>query len=461
MSKRLFVISDLHIGRNDAFDIFSGVGKTEALCSFLEFCGAQSGTNELVINGDFIDFLQLRPWDSTDVTTAEVKIEEVLKANTAIFNALTEFVSTPGNELKILLGNHDVELAFPRVGRQVIDAITKDCRERAARVTLFDSRITYNPTVNGVQVHIEHGNSGDMWNAIDYDAVFRDAEIGTRDFSYPPGTELVYGVMNSFKEVYRFVDLLKPEIPAVPLLLLALKPHMASGALPQSAAIYLEALKNGFLSKLRGSLFGARLGPQAPEFGAEAGVLGGAGAWVPELGPDWPDARVVEHFFNSQAKPDTGATATLGLDLGPLKRKFIALALRGLARFAFDEESDGYYAQNRGDDPAARGARGCLRGHIKVVIFGHTHEALKAEFNEGVYVNSGTWANIIRLPGKDDASLLAWYDELRDNSFRVLSKPTYVCVAPAGVSGVNVSLNLWAAGGSKVLWERAVSQNRA
>ncbi len=458
MLSTLFIISDLHIGKNDSFDIFSGPGKDDALCSFLKYCGATEGPTELVINGDFIDFLQLRPWDNSDAATAEHKIKEVLANNKVIFDALAEFVSKPGRELKILIGNHDVELAYPEVGRQLTQAITKGDRGSLSRFTLFNSRVTYNPTVNGVQVHVEHGNRGDMWNAIDYDAIFRDVEIGTQDFSYPPGTELVYSVMNSFKEHYRFVDLLKPEVPAVPLLLLALRPQMVSRALPQGAVIFLKALQNGFLAKLRGKLLGPQLGagPPVSIAGPNTGAPDYYEAWVPELDAGWSDATVIERFLNSRAASDSPVAQTLGLDTNALKRKFTSLALRGLNRFAFDEGSAGYYEQDRTEDPAARGGRSCLRGRIKVVVFGHTHEALKAEFAEGVYVNSGTWANVIELPRKNDSSLLTWYDQLIDNSFTVLSKPTYVRVASAGRSGANVGLTQWTSNGPRVLWERQV-----
>lgn len=64
-----------------------------------------------------------------------------------------------------LLGNHDVELAYPEVGLELMQAIIKDAPEAKDRISLFDKRTTYNPSVNGVLIHIEHGNAGEPWNA--------------------------------------------------------------------------------------------------------------------------------------------------------------------------------------------------------------------------------------------------------------------------------------------------------
>jgi UDP-2,3-diacylglucosamine pyrophosphatase LpxH len=461
MDKTVFIISDLHLGKGDLFDIFSGPNKASMLCSFITHCDVTGRSTELVINGDFLDFLQLRPWDTTDIAAAQMKVTEILAANEPIFHALNIFTSRPSNQLTVLIGNHDVELAYPEVRERVIDSISKSDERLLERINLFNNRITYNPVVNGVQVHIEHGNRGDAWNTIDYSAVFRDTEIGTRDFSYPPGTKFVYEVINVFKEHFRFVDLLKPEVPAVPLLLLALKPQMVARTLPPTCTNLLRALQNGLVSKLREQMFGLPLGPDAyyPGASSRIPVAKPSEDWVPALGDDWPEARVVEHFLNSSDAPPAFGPLSLGIYSNAIKLRFLSLALRGLCRFASDEEADDYYLNDHGETMAARGAKSCFQGRVKLVVFGHTHEALKAEFEKGVYVNSGTWANLVKLPRGTDTALLDWYDMIASNSFEVFSKPTYVCVDPTLPNGVNVSLNLWTDQGPKVLWQRYLNSD--
>jgi len=70
--------------------------------------------------------------------------------------------------------------------------------------------------------------------------------MGTKEFSYPHGTKLVYDIMNDFKEEFRFVDLLKPEMPAVVLILLALKPFMTALGIPGITVNLMGAVSNKF-----------------------------------------------------------------------------------------------------------------------------------------------------------------------------------------------------------------------
>src|SRR5262249_2236928 len=224
MQPVLAVISDLQGGKNDEFGIFRSAAKPELFASFLAHLRQRPSPVELVINGDLVDFLQLRPWDDWGRAAAVAKMRDIAGASRGVFEALGEFLQDPRHRVKVLLGNHDVELAYPEVGVVLRDAILARATGAGDRFELVDRRVTYNPRVNGVLVHVEHGNASDPWNAINYGPLFHAAEVGTEGIAYPPGTRLVYQTMNGFKEQLRFVDVLKPEVPAVPLLLLALRP---------------------------------------------------------------------------------------------------------------------------------------------------------------------------------------------------------------------------------------------
>jgi hypothetical protein len=110
-------------------------------------------------------------------------------------------------------------------------------------------------------------------------------------------------------------------------------------------------------------------------------------------------------------------------------------------------------------DIIAASAKGRLVGDVKVAIFGHTHEALKAEYDDGrVYVNSGAWANLMRLPAATDYStLLAWTRSLADNTFERVSDPTYVRVE-SDAGGATVALCRWGPGGEQVLWQKTIAR---
>src|SRR5262249_3520609 len=152
-------------------------------------------------------------------TAAAEKIRQIIEASGYVFAALGQFLRDDRHRVKVLLGNHDVELAYPEVWEVARQAILAGAPGAAARLEFFNTRTTYNPHVNGFTVHMEHGNAGDRWNEINYAPLFQDVETGTQTFAYPRGTKLVYEPMNDFKESYQFVDVLKPEMPAVPLIL--------------------------------------------------------------------------------------------------------------------------------------------------------------------------------------------------------------------------------------------------
>ena len=77
-----------------------------------------------------------------------------------------------------------------------------------------------------------HGNEVDPWNLTDYEAAVTDrprrlSQVAPK-WSPNAGSKLVIDVMNDIKKRYAFVDLLKPEGPAVVPTLLVLDPTQAT-----------------------------------------------------------------------------------------------------------------------------------------------------------------------------------------------------------------------------------------
>src|SRR5688572_19547258 len=115
-SRRIIALSDFHIGG----DSMPMLGHPKVLIDFLNRLSKHRPANneqlELIINGDLIDFLAESPgeaWSPTE-SSAIAKFDAVTKRNSAIFNALASCVSKHWH-CTILLGNHDIELAYPRV----------------------------------------------------------------------------------------------------------------------------------------------------------------------------------------------------------------------------------------------------------------------------------------------------------------------------------------------------------
>jgi UDP-2,3-diacylglucosamine pyrophosphatase LpxH len=447
------VISDLHIGMADKFDIFQSDTKLADLTSFLGYLRKEVRPVDLIINGDFVDFLQLRPWNALDRSTALGKAQQIASHSAGVLRVIGELLLDPANRLTIILGNHDVELAYDEVWGVIRAALLANAGENDANVTFLNRRQTYNPAVNGIKIHIEHGNDCDPYNSLNYTKLFQDAETGTQEFAYPPGTRFVYEVINAFKEQYTFVDLLKPEIPAVPFLLMALAPLKSLTNLPGAAGASMRALWNGFISSLRSRVVGAKLGQGPTPNADDALALQLAQSYVASLGKAAGSEAEIQNLeiFRDEGDAPAADQKTLG-GLRNVKHKLMLAALRTLDRFSAAQNSSGYFSQDHATNASAQSARLELKGDVRLVIFGHTHEAMKTEFNEGVYINSGAWANLVSLPSsEEDKALLEWYGSITDNTFKRASFLTYVKVTPKA-SGIAASLNQWN-GKEVTLWQ--------
>jgi hypothetical protein len=198
--------------------------------------------------------------------------------------------------------------------------------------------------------------------------------------------------MNPLKQKYGFVDLLKPENEGVLPLLAVLEP----GSITQIGEVW----------KLRKRMKKAR-------FGADGRPLDPANIGV---GPRDPEQSLFD--LARELAGDTGAIGARGplqqrtreMMLRGLYRAFRAMAERHARALHINEESPTY-----GDPAEALAGRG-----FKLVIFGHTHLAKRVPLrNGGLYLNTGTWADLIRLPaavlGNDEAAAMAELTLLADD----------------------------------------------
>jgi hypothetical protein len=82
-------------------------------------------------------------------------------------------------------------------------------------------------------------------------------------------------------------------------------------------------------------------------------------------------------------------------------------------------------------------ARVLAKGDLRYVVFGHTHQAKKIEFEPGRwYLNSGTWADVLRFPiemltlseAEALVQLRSFVDEMQKGDFSrwTVFRPTYV-----------------------------------
>ena len=79
---------------------------------------------ELVINGDYFDFLNV-PYlgefeEGITEEIALVKLEAIIAGHPRVMDALRKFASKPNKKITYLIGNHDAELFFEKVRERII-----------------------------------------------------------------------------------------------------------------------------------------------------------------------------------------------------------------------------------------------------------------------------------------------------------------------------------------------------
>lgn len=402
--RRIFAISDTHIGGSSGTPM---LGHPEHLIEFLKKLAAlpctEATTKELVIHGDFIDFLAETPyagWTPTQQAALD-KINRVFASNCALFDALASCAQRL-DFLTIMLGNHDIETTYPSVKDALFARLNVSRKNCVALVN--------NEPFTAGELLIEHGNRYDSWNAIDYStlrqitsAVARGEEP-LKQLPVCPGSRLVAEVMNPLKERYHFLDLLKPETKLVPLIVKCLEPSLSFdlGLIYHGAQLYAKQwlrTRSWYLlrrQELPGSIHlagGSAANPLAnlPEDVMNA-FAEDLDAYYNSDRPAGATSNLIKKFLNK--RPDSLKYQLLN-DIPIAQERLRKLQL--LLRTYINQERT--FELDEPDGPYAQAARRIIStGHAKVVVMGHSHIAKLVPVGSGFYVNTGAWCDLMKIP---------------------------------------------------------------
>lgn len=479
-ARTVFIVSDLHLGgrysspeqKDDAgFRMMNHAPALAALISEWAQRDVVHQRCEVVINGDFVDFLaeddpdtqnaaQAWPVFRGEPRAAVAALESIMARDAVVFTALAQLVGR-GHTLTILLGNHDIELSLPEV-RQAL----------ARRLAVFDDRslrFIFDGEAYVVgEALIEHGNRYDRYNQVRHDDLRELRSLQSRRqsadwehwFLAPAGSYFVVQVMNRLKRRYPFVDLLKPEREAVLPLLLALEPssaqlldhalwallpgHTHYGVRRSNAALPLDRStiaanddqdETPNLYRILRPLFASSA--QREQFLSYVVPPGESPSWAQEDAPSLhtiaaADESTLDFRQRWQRRAEkllrsfdaTLSQASLFYSMGSLKQRLPALlsALRVLQ----DDRSFETDCEKKEYLDAAR--RLASEGKFRYVLFGHTHLAKQniPLGNDAYYFNSGTWCDLMRVPsdiltGSNTTALSAlaeFVDSLTDSTSR-------------------------------------------
>jgi len=206
------VVSDLHLGggANDPGDdhVYQGDQFRRFIEQIEDSKEGQMGHIELFINGDFLEFAQVRPevytlgsakyWCSERESME--KLDTILNGHPDIFAALKDFQGR-GNQVTIAAGNHDVDLYWADVQKRI--------QEVAGPVGFQTGQDNY--TRYEQRLVIGHGHMFDPANRFVH---WNDPLLATKEgilrLEMCPGTLFMVKFVNWLEERYKFADNLKP-----------------------------------------------------------------------------------------------------------------------------------------------------------------------------------------------------------------------------------------------------------
>jgi UDP-2,3-diacylglucosamine pyrophosphatase LpxH len=183
---RRVIVSDLHLGAGDRLDDFNA---DEDLATFIRCYVMRGEPTELILAGDTFELLQVRLPDVGDYewsgAAATRRLQAILSAHPEPIAALRDFVARAGNQLTLLIGNHDFELHYADAKRLLHQALGLD---------EADGRLRFGLTYTGGGIYVDHGMQFDPWNR------FVHVEGISEPFEVVRGTRMVKEVINPLED---------------------------------------------------------------------------------------------------------------------------------------------------------------------------------------------------------------------------------------------------------------------
>ena len=414
------VISDLHLSSEKPGQGLSG--DDAALEQFLLWAVDQTQNCILVLNGDVLDFLFAESNPGLDAAKLEMETAAIIERHEAVFKACGKVACSPLHSLVILSGNHDPELIFQGVRNKIERALSVKSQRPHVAWLVYGEALSL--TIGNVKALIEHGDRLDSWNEIDRDLLSSAASLGSRgllryhEYVPPLGSRLVSEHLLNLRKDFPWVELLKPEREAmVPLLRYVTslsKKAEHAGALE----LYFLAETKTKLTRLR-----QKLDP-AVRFRKEE---------EKEISIGGKIKRMAQAILDSR---------------GELKRSELIKELQQASK------NDTFFKEDVADGDYNSDLEFLLRNGSNLLIHGHTHSAKAYQVDSGLYLNSGTWARLLKLPDttSDKTVWNKFLTSIENKSYEVRQRPTYLRITLEAQNTTKAALHLWPEEEPLALW---------
>lgn len=209
IKKIKLVISDLHLGKgthleNGGINSLEEFYFGEKLIEFLQYYSSGSYKEyevELIINGDFLNFLQVDyRGHFLTVITESISLDvlkSILRGHDRVFKAMAEFASKGNNSITYIVGNHDQCMLWPACRAHFNSVIGKPVRYKNI-VYYFDG------------VHVEHGHMHEAANRMDPKKFFLKKDLAEPILNLPFGSHFFVELVLKVKQKYPHVDKIRP-----------------------------------------------------------------------------------------------------------------------------------------------------------------------------------------------------------------------------------------------------------
>ena len=213
--KTVLIISDLHLGAGSHFEgkpnFLEDFYHDKELVEFFDYYSTESYETldvELVINGDFFDFLAVpfvSYFDDEFWTQAAAldKLKIILNAHSEVIKGMDDFLKKKNKKIVYIIGNHDAELVFKGVREHFISILSKEARKNFS----FYLEGEYHP-VEGVL--IKHGHEYERAHQFNPIKSIIKCSANVEYFVPPWGSHYVIRVINKFKEERGYINQLYP-----------------------------------------------------------------------------------------------------------------------------------------------------------------------------------------------------------------------------------------------------------
>lgn len=209
------IISDTHLSMGNRlghFNPFEDFHDDDALVSFLRYYSTGEYAKEeveLILDGDIFDPLAVEVNGGFPERISSgigvLKMSRCLEGHASVVAAMREFLAVPGKRITYIMGNHDLEVAFPAVQQLLRTVLGGPEASERIRFRIYEP---WYDLPGGVRVC--HGNQFEALNRVDLKHLFLTKGYSEPILNLPWGSIFLLKVLLPVKQERPYMTLVHP-----------------------------------------------------------------------------------------------------------------------------------------------------------------------------------------------------------------------------------------------------------